>query len=57
MKVYSDNVLMMEADMIVFQGMSYSEIASTLDMPRSTVVYHMCHRLKKVNRAQFHRVR
>lgn len=57
MTQYLDNVLLMEADMIIFQGMSYSQIASALDMPRSTVVYHMCHRLKKLHPRLFHRVR
>lgn len=53
---FSDEVIRTEAEMYL-SGLSYIDIAHKLGMPKSTVAYHMKHRLQAVDPHLFCRVR
>ena len=54
--IFSDEVIRKEAIMYL-HGLSYIDIAYTLGIPKSTVAYHMKHRLQAVDPHLFCRVR
>jgi hypothetical protein len=46
---YSDEQILEEAEMIVFEGLSYNEVGKSLEVPTSTVKDHMHNQLRKIS--------